>query len=341
MFEGKYNFKPCETSCLNIAVGFALGEYQNERKRVKALYDRDYSTEIETSLNKLFREGKAVMIYENSIPIGFLGVFISDNKDSEGYKTAWGPICDYGIKKGTDRSKVASLLFQHLSESLLSLNVRHYVVNIYAHDEEIIKAFVLNQFGIMSTNEIKDIDATFITEKPDDIIFTEFSKKEIQENKEMLLQLWRNLANHLRKSPTYYYGAEFTNDSYWEHVNANDTRVFAALDLSKRIIGITDTSHDKLCFIWSDTGTLNVGDLYIEPTYRGKLVAQGLLQYASDILMKDKCKRLWVMHGTGNPNALRFWGKYFSGFVYQLTRTIDSRILDLGRYNINKLRGNY
>jgi GNAT superfamily N-acetyltransferase len=170
-----------------------------------------------------------------------------------------------------------------------------------------------------------------ITEKIGGITFREFSKSDISEHKERLLQLWRNLANHLRESPTYYNGVEFTDAAYWEHVNNDNTRLFTALDSRRNIIGIVDTSHDEFCFAWSDPATLNVGDLYVEPAYRGKRVAQGLVQYASDVLLKDNFKRLWVMHGTGNPNALRFWSKYFTGFVYQLTRSIDSRIIDLPR----------
>ncbi|MFC1949352.1 GNAT family N-acetyltransferase [Chloroflexota bacterium] len=65
--------------------------------------------------------------------------------------------------------------------------------------------------------------------------------------------------------------------------------------------------------------------------YRGKRIAQGLLQYASDILMEDNYKRLWVEHGTTNPNALRFWDKYFTRFTYTLTRSIDRKIVDSHR----------
>ena len=328
MFENKYVFKPVDESCLGIAVRLAMDEYHAEQKNVSALYDKDYSPEIKNSLNQLFQNGRGLMVYENDVPVGFLGVFIGDIKDTEGYKTAWGPICDYGIKRGTDRGRIASLLFQHLSELLLPLNVRNFIINIYAHDKEVIKAFVFNQFSIACTDEIKNIDVPFITEKVDGITFTEFSKRDIQEHKETLLRLWRDLANHLQKSPTYYYGAEFTDDSYWEHVNDKNTRLFVALDGAQQIIGIVDMCHDEFCFAWSDAATLNVGDLYVEPVYRGKRIAQGLLQYVSDVLMKDNYKRLWVMHGTGNPNALRFWSKYFTGFVYQLTRSIDKRIVD-------------
>jgi GNAT superfamily N-acetyltransferase len=327
----KYAIKPLDDDSLSSAVRLALDEYRAEQKHVNALYDKDYSLQIEQSINDLFRRGKAVMVFKNDVPVGFLGVFIVENTDNEGYKAAFGPVCDYGIKKGADRGRIASLLFQNLSELLLPLGVRHYAINIYAHDKEVIKSLVLNQFGIMCVNEIKNIEVPILKEKVNGCTFKELSKKEMLEHREILLGMWRALANHLQQSPTYYFGHEFTGDAYWQHINDSGTRLFVARNDLYEIVGVVDTSHDEFCFAWSDAATLNVGDLYIEPDYRGKLVAQGLLQFASNVLIQENYKRLWVMHGTGNPGALRFWGKYFNGFVYQLTRSVDKDIVDLYR----------
>jgi len=327
----KYFLKPVGEDCLNDAVRLAMDEYHVEQKNVRTLYNKDYSTEIKNSLSELFNNGKCLMLYENDVPAGFLGVIISDKTDSEGYKTAWGPICDYGIKTCDDRGRIASLLFQYLSELLLPLNVRHYTINIYAHDKEVIQSFVLNQFSMMAINEIADINVPFIKEKINGITFQEFSKSNIQEHKVTLLRMWRDLASHLRESPTYYYGAEFTEDAYWQYVNDRNTRLFMAMDNAQQIIGIINTHHDGFSFATSDALTLNASNLYVEPAYRGKRIAQGLLQYVSDVLKKENYKRLWVMHGTGNPNALRFWSKYFTGYIYQLTRSIDKKVVSFHR----------
>jgi len=328
LFERKYVFKPVEESCLSVVVRLAVDEYYAEQKNVSALYDKDYSPEIKNSINELFHNGKGLMIYENDVPVGFIGLFI-DDKDTEGYKTAHSPIYGYGIKKGTNRGIIASLLFQYISEMLLQTNVRHYAIKLYAHDKEVITTFVLNQFGILCTDTIRNIDVPFITEKVDGFAFKEFSKRDIQEHKGTLLRIWRDLAHHLRKSPTYYYGTEFTDDTYWEYVNDNNTRLFAAMDDAQQIIGLIDASRYGNCFANSDVVTVNVGDLYVDRAYRGRRIAQGLLQYVSDILMEDNYKRLWVEHGTTNPNALRFWDKYFTRFTYTLTRSIDRKIVDL------------
>ena len=44
-------------------------------------------------------------------------------------------------------------------------------------------------------------------------------------------------------------------------------------------------------------------------------------------LQKDGVERLFVTHGTINPNARGFWDKYFMNYSYTLTRVIDSDML--------------
>jgi GNAT superfamily N-acetyltransferase len=52
------------------------------------------------------------------------------------------------------------------------------------------------------------------------------------------------------------------------------------------IITILDASCDGNYFANSDKHTINVGDLYLKSAYRGKNVAQELLQYVSNVLKR-------------------------------------------------------
>jgi GNAT superfamily N-acetyltransferase len=330
LIEGEYFLENVEESHLNVAVQLAVDEYRNEQKNVTALYNKDYSSEIQNSIIDLFHNGKGHLIFENGIPVGFLGFYIGNNKDNKGYKTAFSPVYGYGINRGTDRGKIISLLFQHISELLLPLGVSNFIINLYAHDKDIIQSYVFNNFGIMCIDRIKNIDLPFTTEKIDGITFREFSKRDIQEHKETVLRYWRDLANHLRKSPAYYFGAEFTDRAYLEHISSSNTRLFTAIN-GEQIIAIVDASCFGNFFANNDMATVNISDLYVAPEFRSKRVAQGLLQYVSDVLIGDNYQRLWVEHGTVNPNALRFWSKYFDEFMYQVTRSIDKRIVDLNR----------
>ncbi len=146
------------------------------------------------------------------------------------------------------------------------------------------------------------------------------------ENKEELLSLYRKLVNHLRKSPVFYPGEEFTDEVYMEYVLDPDTILFAAFD-NGRIIGILDANREGNSFITNEEDVYNVGDIYLEKEYRGQGIAQGLLQFAGERCKELGAKKLWVEHGTANPNARGFWDKYFKSYSYTLTREIDERMV--------------
>jgi GNAT superfamily N-acetyltransferase len=320
------NIKPLDMNYIEAATKLAVDSYLCEQQQVNALFNNKYEAEINKSIYELFSCNLGVMAFENNELLGYMAFRLSGYEDYKGYKKAYSPIYGYGIKKDTDRGKIASLLFQYASENLIKLSVRNFEVKVYSHDTEVISSFVLNQFGILCTDAIKNIDTPFCDLNTNILKYCELTKHDILKHKESLLKLWRCLANHLQASPTYYYGEEFTDDAYWEYINDVNTRLFVAMDEGE-IIGIFDASCDGNCFANSDKYTINVGDLYLKNDYRGKNVAQELLQYVSNVLKKENYKRLWVEHGTTNPNAQRFWDRYFSRFTYTLTRNIDERIV--------------
>ncbi|TWH78361.1 GNAT family N-acetyltransferase [Sedimentibacter saalensis] len=320
------NIKSIDMNYIEAATKLAVDNYLSEQQEVSALFNNKYETEISQYINELFRCDLGVMVFENDNLLGYMAFRLSGYEDYNGYKKAYSPIYGYGIKEGIDRGKIASLLFQYASENLIKLNVRNFEVKVYSHDKEVISSFVLNQFGILCTDAIKNIDTPFCDTNTYILKYSELTKHDILLHRESLLKLWRSLAKHLQASPTYYYGEEFTDDAYWEYINDVNTRLFVAMDEGE-IIGILDASCDGNCFANSDKYTINVGDLYLKSAYRGKNIAQELLQYVSNVLKKKNYKRLWVEHGTTNPNAQRFWDRYFSRFTYTLTRNIDERIV--------------
>jgi len=97
--------------------------------------------------------------------------------------------------------------------------------------------------------------------------------------------------------------------------------MFAAFD-GETIVGIIDASVDYECFLLNSNDIYNVGDIYIEKAYRGKMVSELLLQYDNSTLREDGVKKIGVEHGTANPNARGFWDKYLKNYTYTLVRNI-------------------
>ena len=72
----------------------------------------------------------------------------------------------------------------------------------------------------------------------------------------------------------------------------------------------------------NNEGCCNVGDIFVREKYRGMGVAQDLLKYVAASQHDHHINKLWVEHGTANPNARGFWNKYFHSYSYTMFREI-------------------
>lgn len=322
----------------------ARNQYFKEREFVESLYKKDYSLDISKSLNRLFDCGNGIIAHENEEILGYLAFGNINTRDNGVAKinSISSPVFGYGIKMNTDRGKLASQLFQQASMHLSDLGVEEYSIKLYAHDSDVIEAYVFNNFGILCTDgmcrtktentwteeDIVSIDHN--NSKIDlKVVFKELTKSDMEKNEDVLICLWQGLVRHLRSSPTYYPGDEFKDEVFLTHIYDEGTRVFVAM-AGDQIIGMVDVSKDCNSFITRDLETINIADLYIIHEFRGQNIADRLFSYVKYIMRIEGIERIWVEHGTTNPAGRYFWGKHFSRYTYTLTRSIDRRIF---KYN--------
>lgn len=69
--------------------------------------------------------------------------------------------------------------------------------------------------------------------------------------------------------------------------------------------------------------SVNVGEIYVMPQYRGTKLSEQLLNMAIKRAKQAGYVYMWVEHGTANPNARGFWNKYFETYQYELTRVVN------------------
>jgi GNAT superfamily N-acetyltransferase len=317
--------KALSDSHIEDAVSLASANYLLEQEKNDILNKYDYRDELTALMTDLFNKRMGVALFDNGEFVGYLGFEAVWDTHIPGIKACFAPIHGYAIKQGADRAKIASMLFQYASEKMLEHNAAFFNIKLYAHDKLVIASFVYNQFGMLCTDAIKKADTLTYEHTGSVCTFKEFTKIDISAHKEELLTLWRQLAHHLRQAPTYYPGLEFTDEMYLDYISDTETRLFTA-EHNDSIIGIIDASKGGNSFINSDEKTVNIGDLFIRESYRGKNTAQELLRFACDKLKDEGYARIWVEHGTTNPNALRFWGKYFTPYTHTLTRQLDNEI---------------
>lgn len=102
-----------------------------------------------------------------------------------------------------------------------------------------------------------------------------------------------------------------------------DTELHVAFDRQNRMIGMVETNQEPDEMIGTQVKSVNIGEIYVLPEYRGSALAKELLKYAGEYERKRGADYLWVEHGTANPNARGFWNKYFETYAYELVRKIE------------------
>lgn len=302
---------------LDACLMIAKKQYLKECENVEALYEENYEKELIQRLKSHCTKGNGIVCLDENHVCGYLipdREIVEDKLDDITF-----PVWGYGVDY-SNRSKIISFMFQYFAEKVMDINSKvQFSIKIYAHDSEVLSYFSYCQFGFLCTDAIRSTSDTIYPISK--VYCKELTKEEIIDKKSEILKLYRRLVEHLQHSPVFYPGKEFTNEIYMQYILCDATRMFATFDGTK-IMGIMDASIDKDCFLLNSDIIYNVGDIYVEEAYRGKAVAQSLLQFVNNTLIKEGVKKLWVEHGTANPNATGFWDKYFENFTYTLVRDI-------------------
>jgi GNAT superfamily N-acetyltransferase len=303
------------------AVKLAQTQYNMEQKHIEALYEKDYKDVLTNLLSELFRSNYGLAAIEKGKLIGYLGFWGGIEGFFGNVKGAFSPLFGNAYS-GTDRERLASLLFQHASEQMVKNEIFCYAICSYAHDPEVMKALCLSGFGVRCSDAIR------CTDKPLDIkINTDYNYEEIHYSEAgCLLSLANGLVRHLGSSPTYFPADDFTEESFLKRCVRKQSRIFTVKD-KKEIIGYLEFTKCGETFISEEKDMLNICGAYLKEEYRGRNILQSLLAFATEALKKEDIKRLGVDCETLNPTALRFWGKYFDNYTYSFVRRIDERIL--------------
>ena len=255
-------------------------------------------------------------------------VFIDDGVDEKGvlYYFLWSEgdmqICCvpvYGYYASSQ--KTLSKLFSKLSTEVINNGNTEFQINLYAHDVEALALFSMMQFGYIYEQgrfEITDYPYQF----NDTYTIKALEKDEIERRWDEIWTLTDAIVKHLKQAPVFYPGYEFTEQVYKEFFMDSETNLYIALSKDDKIIGMIESNSESDVFAFHGTKSVNVGEIYVMPKYRGSSLSKDLLQFVIEHEKQKDARYLWVGHGTANPNARGFWNKYFKTYQYELVRTI-------------------
>ena len=302
------------------AVRLALAELDAERIHCPDLPCEDFSEQLTGILHWLSSQpfGKAALCDGKLVGyLVFAGPWDGFFGDVKGvFSPLGGSAFSYEYK---NRGRLASMLFASAAEEFVKQGVFSCALSRYAHDEETLRSFVLNGFGIRCSDAVREISDFALSHNSGDIHFAELPPEEF----ERIRKLKNGLVKHLERAPTFF---PTDMEHYEQWFKKEDMRVFAA-EADGKIIGFISLEDDAENFITEHDKMKNICGAYFDEKYRGGGTAQGLLAFIIDTLKTEGVTHLGVDCETLNPNALNFWSKYFELYTYSFARRIDERIV--------------
>jgi GNAT superfamily N-acetyltransferase len=318
--------KPLDTGYFDTAVEMASENYLLERQSAKGLCERANKGYYSQQLNELFLKGTGRMAFEDNTLIGFLTFGEIFTINESGAKGAISPLWGYGIRH-SKRGEIIGKLFQDTATELCENFAQYLSIYVYAHDTEVLWTYIMSSFHMDMTGVVRDVSSPIEAQISEKYSFREVGKKELINHKQEIIELYGGLINHLRASPVFYHGRNFLPvEKRFDDFLKDNMRIFAVFD-GKRLVGMIDSEPVDYGFAIDDAEALSMGDVFMEPAYRGRGLAAALLKFANDELKRSGVRRLFVTHGTINPTARGFWDKYFTNYSYTMTRLIDPDML--------------
>lgn len=302
----------------------AIQEYQQELKKCKSLVKTNFEDEITEIIKSLFENKHGKVALENDKVMGYIAFWGPWDGALGKVKGVYSPIGGSAFA-GSDRGKLASILFAEVAEEMADNGICGFALSRYAHDEEIAKSLIMNGFGIRCADAIMKLSDRHIVDKIDtELEFTEL----IGEEKKMIESLRKGLVRHLCKAPIFF-PTDLKEFSNW--MKQDSIRIVAARK-DQEIIGYMALDDEAETFVSEHPSVYNICGAYVDENYRNSGVAQQLLEHLCQICEKEGKEYLGVECETLNPTALRFWRKYFEIYTYSYARRIDERVVGYEKY---------
>lgn len=296
-------------------VKISYAGYQKEKQLTKSLPEISRETYEEFMLHRLNTMNGLVYLEDEMFTSYMIYDEWEDNTGTHCKIPEWG----FGCERQS-REKIIGYLFQRLAEEKVSEKTVNFSVDIYAHDIEMQSLFSYMEFGMQAETGVRALDKTENFSCPK---VRKIEKDELGHRWTEVWGLVKKLVDHLKQSPVFYLGQEFTEEVYREFFTDNGTQVYIA-ECGKRIIGVIQTNKEVPVPVFLDREAANTGDIFVLPEYRGMGIAEELLLFAEQELIKKKYQYVWVEHGTANPNARYFWNKYFATYKYEMIRKVST-----------------
>ena len=291
----------------------ALMNYNSERAIVRVLPQIHTLPNIES----FAENGLGVVMFDGEKMLGFLCCYEPwDNAFDSMARGTFTPIHAHGAVS-ENKGMIYKRLYQAAAEKWVNQAITYHAIALYANDSQAISAFFTNGFGLRCVDAVRPLE-NFDYKPYDGVAFTELAKKDVI----MIREMRKLYIIHLGNSPCFMRSAQGDAEKWLNRAENRDSRVFVAMQTDKPIAYI-EIRADGETFASAVSGMMNICGAFCLPEYRGKDIAQGLLNYVITTLRTEGYESLGVDFESFNPNANGFWLKNFTAYSNGVVRRID------------------
>jgi ribosomal protein S18 acetylase RimI-like enzyme len=268
-------------------------------------------------LEARLRAGCALAALDKGRLLGYLAWYLVDDFRSAGRKGAYVPV--WGHAAGAeDLPAVYAALYRAAATSWTAAGCQVHCISLPAYDQELHKVWFWNGFGLAVVDAVRSLQPLGAP-LPTELTIRKASVEDAEALAVLEQEHWRHYAAAPilmaeTKAPTAAPGfREFLqqpHNSVWWALSGAHPAGFMRFE---------GHSHGATELVQSPD-TIAITGAYTRPAYRGLGAAPALLDAALQHYAAQGFARCAVDFESFNPEAARFWMKYFDPVVFSLMR---------------------
>lgn len=297
------------------AAGLFVGQFADLRGRFPVLSDTLEKRDVVAE--KLARmRSRSLIATENGQPLGFLAWWEIDQFRGSARRGAYVPEWAHGAVAGR-RAEVYAALYRVASADWAAAGCGVHAITVLANDQEAREAWFWNGFGLAVVDAVRPV--TLLDPAPRcDLAIHQATRREA----ELLHGLDAEHVKHYAAAPVYMAPPHVDSaPAFAEFVERPRNSVWLAMDRSTPagFMRFTGDDFDAVAALQSDAAAFCNG-AYVCSQHRGRGVGQALLQAALAHYQGVGLTGLFTNFESFNPEAARFWPRYFEPVCLSLMR---------------------
>ncbi len=298
-----------------------IHNFKQQRCAVPTLPDRLENLQaVSSRLSDLFKRFSGVMAVEEDRLVGYLGWFIVKRFRETDRTGAYVP--EWGHATLDDRRpEIYRALYRAAAEQWSAAGCGVHAITLLAHDRAAQQVWFWNGFGLIVVDAVRPmrpLDVSFQT----DLMVRPATLKDVTQLAALDAEHWQ----HYTHSPIFMtLRRSGTADQFAEFLARPKNSIWLACEDETPIgfIRYEGYDFDGVTMIESDH-TIGITGAYVQPAYRGRKAAVALL----DAALRDYAARgltcCAVNFESFNPEAARFWLKYFEPVALSVSRVPEN-----------------